>query len=152
MTEGLPASAEKVLRVVLRHVAIQPSGCWTWNGPRDIHGYGKVSHQGKTVGAHRWLWTQLRDPLSGEIELDHLCRNRACVNPEHLDPVTGSENVRRGHVARGSYECVRHGPKTRRRSGQLICRPCHAEKRREKRASAKASAQGPEVDPAQAAA
>jgi len=66
-------------------------GCWLWDKPTTT-GYGGF---GKT-SAHRWLWTQLFGALPRGIHLDHLCRVRACVNPFHMEPVTHSENIRRG--------------------------------------------------------
>ncbi|WP_275462091.1 HNH endonuclease [Streptomyces noursei] len=128
-------TAEHVIRILLRNVTVQPSGCWEWTGPRDIHGYGKTSTSGRTVGAHRWLWTTLRGPLATDQHLDHLCRNRACVLPDHLEPVSCGENLRRGHLDRGTHICPEHGLKARRASGRLVCRPCLARAARIRRAT-----------------
>lgn len=76
------------------------SGCWNWNGGLDRYGYGKVTAtfggKERQTGAHRASWIAYRGPILGNLELDHLCRNRRCVNPFHLEPVTGRENTRRG--------------------------------------------------------
>lgn len=70
--------------------------CWLWLAGRDIHGYGKFQADGKSVGAHRFAYIETHgQPLAGLV-LDHLCRVRHCVNPEHLEPVTEQTNILRG--------------------------------------------------------
>ena len=126
-------TTEHLIRTLLRNVRPTPSGCWVWTGPLDSDGYGKASADGRSVIAHRWLWTLLRGALPPEQHLDHLCRNRACVSPDHLEPVSCGENLRRGHLARRTHICPEHGLKTRRRSGRLVCRPCDAAAARTRR-------------------
>jgi len=70
--------------------------CWTWAASHNPAGYGLVRFDGKTCRAHRVVYTLLIGPIPVGLELDHRCRNHACVNPSHLEPVTGSENVLRG--------------------------------------------------------
>jgi hypothetical protein len=84
------------LERLLRHV--DASGdCWEWTGYRSNLGYGVSSGKGiKSRQAHRALWLELVGPIVGNLDLDHLCRNRGCVNPDHLEPVTRRENMRRG--------------------------------------------------------
>ncbi len=74
------------------------NGCLTWVAKRTPGGYGQftLSH-GHLVGAHRYAF-ELRCPIPEGLQLDHLCRNRACVNWAHLEPVTLAENLRRGNA------------------------------------------------------
>lgn len=74
--------------------------CWIWLLGRNRWGYGKATVNGRTVQAHRAVWEELRAPIPDGLQLDHLCRVRECVNPEHLEPVTGAVNSRRGIKAR----------------------------------------------------
>lgn len=69
--------------------------CWIWKGSRSHKGYGTVTRQGKTFQAHRLMWIQMRGPIPDGLQLDHLCVVRSCINPNHLEPVTPLENVRR---------------------------------------------------------
>ena len=73
--------------------------CWLWTGPTTgKSGYGRfwVGNQG--FQAHRYIYEQLIDLIPKNLQLDHLCRVRLCVNPKHLEPVTGRENQSRGNV------------------------------------------------------
>lgn len=78
-----------------RYVARQRNGCWNWTGG-TTKGYGSFSAVGrKKVYAHRFSWELHRGPIPDGLVIDHLCRNTRCVNPDHLEPVTQLENVRR---------------------------------------------------------
>jgi len=70
--------------------------CWNWTAYRDENGYGRFSVNGRYVLAHRFAYEALVGPIPEGLELDHLCRNRACENPWHMEPVTCQVNVLRG--------------------------------------------------------
>lgn len=66
--------------------------CWVWNRYTDLAGYGRKGVLGKTQLAHRWYWESVNGPVPDGLVVDHLCNVKGCVNPEHLEPVTQSEN------------------------------------------------------------
>ena len=78
----------------------QRGECWIWTASIRPNGYGEFRCNGRLTRAHRFAFEQMVGPVPEGLQLDHLCRNRACVNPEHLEPVTGSVNVQRGLAAR----------------------------------------------------
>ena len=69
--------------------------CWLWLGETDRNGYGRIKRRGKYVPVH---WILKGDPPDG-LEVDHLCKIRSCVRPEHLEFVTRQENMRRRHAS-----------------------------------------------------
>lgn len=76
------------------------SGCWLWTACVFPAGYGKLMVEGKTESAHRVSYRMHVGEIPDGLELDHLCRVRCCVNPDHLEPVTRSVNVKRGLMGR----------------------------------------------------
>ncbi len=82
-------------------VDCDPVGCWLWPRSTNGDGYGKLYVGKKLILAHRYAFELLVGPIPEGMTLDHLCRNRLCVRPSHLEPVTIAENLRRGHEARG---------------------------------------------------
>lgn len=81
-----------------------PSGCWIWTGLRNEWGYGTAGSRGL---AHRVMYEQANGPIPEGLELDHLCRERACVNPLHLEAVTHTQNVLRGTATRLTSDDIR---------------------------------------------
>lgn len=94
------------LALFFARVQVQPNGCWLWTGAINGKGYGAY----KGTSAHRFTYAWFVEPIAAGLEVDHLCRERRCVNPAHGDAVTGRENrwranrfertgkCRRGHV------------------------------------------------------
>lgn len=75
-------------------------GCWLWRGALTGAGYGAIWIDGRTLPAHRIVFAEVRGPIPAGLFLDHLCRNKRCVNPSHLEPVSPATNTRRGNVAK----------------------------------------------------
>lgn len=76
------------------------STCWHWLGALDRDGYAQFRLEGRAPMAHRVAYEHFVGPIGGGLEIDHLCKNRSCVNPVHLQPVPHAENVRRGDAGK----------------------------------------------------
>jgi len=86
---------------------VDPDGdCWLWTAAHNHLGYGQIwdSDAWRVVMAHRAVYELLVGPIPVGLELDHLCRVHGCVNPDHLDPVTHRENIRRGAPAAAEFQ------------------------------------------------
>lgn len=95
------------VRDPLRKFELGPAGCWLWTGSLNAAGYGK---HGKKV-AHRVVYELLVGPIPPGLQMDHLCRVRRCVNPDHLEPVTQQVNIERGEGACARNARVTHCPR-----------------------------------------
>ncbi len=81
-----------------KKVEASPVDCWNWTAWKNQKDYGRFWDGTRSVMAHRFLWEQMNGVIPEGFELDHLCRNPACVNPQHLEVVTRSENILRGRA------------------------------------------------------
>ena len=130
-------------------VGLPADECWPWPGYVNSHGYGYARWRGGAVRAHRVAYEAVIGPIPEGLVLDHLCRNRACVNPYHLEPVDDRTNNLRGfsppamnarktHCSRGhefTPENTYRWPNGKRR-----CRTCHRLDQRARVAKEKANA------------
>lgn len=91
------------------HRVDERTGCWEWCGARASNGYGVVGIPGtrRTTQAHRFYFKRERGPIPEGMDLDHLCRNRGCVNPHHLEAVSRFTNAIRGARAKMAPDTVR---------------------------------------------
>lgn len=119
-------------------------GCWIWTGG-CIKGYGAFWYEGRNVRAHRYAYELLVGPIPEGLTLDHLCRNKPCVNPAHLEPVTVGENVLRSEGITALHArktaCPQGHPYDEantlvKPSGARACRACAREAARRRREAA----------------
>lgn len=88
------------------YVVDEETGCWVWQLTRRGQGYGQIAVRSRATCAHIVFYEREVGPVPDGMELDHTCRNRACVNPAHLEPVTHAVNVQRGALAKLTVEEV----------------------------------------------
>lgn len=133
-------SCETVLgKVMRRHVVELATGCWVWTGAIDPEGYG---YFGRHTAAYRAAYELFVGPIPTHLEPDHLCRNRACINPSHLELVTHAVNGLRGNSAAAlnarKTHCMRGHPfdatnTYQRPGGGRDCLTCASMRRRRQR-------------------
>lgn len=80
--------------------------CWEWTGPKFKKGYAQFWDGERNLGGHRWAYEQFIGPVADGLVLDHICENKGCVNPWHLEPVTNQENLQRSkNTNHGKTHC-----------------------------------------------
>ena len=134
---GTLAAAEAKMKIpfmdrLMEKVSKTDAGCWLWTGHCYGNGYAAMSWQGRQQLLHRLSYEQLVGPIPDGMEIDHLCRKRNCVNPEHLEPVSRRENVRRamrlscvnGHLFTPENTWIGN-------DGKRYCRECRRVRNRE---------------------
>ena len=96
----MPQDSPRFEDRLMSRYRIAPNGCWQWTGTLTWGGYGQISRNRRNTTAHRAMWEHMVGPIPDGMVIDHLCLNRQCVNPEHMEVVTYSENNRRRFLDR----------------------------------------------------
>ena len=112
------------------------TGCWLWTASDNGRGYGTFRVGEKMVRAHRYAYERWVGPIPKGLQLDHLCRVRCCVNPDHLEAVTCQENLLRGETVPAANAAKTHCPQGHEYNeentyvylnGRRHCRTCQAD-------------------------
>ena len=120
----------------LAKITVLPNGCWQWQGARVSLGYGWFCIKTKTHDyAHRVAYTLFKDSIPPKLDIHHVCKNKLCVNPEHLALVTPNQNSNlprgnTGQFQRAKTHCPYRHPYTKentmiRGNGGRVCRFCN---------------------------
>lgn len=125
ISKPVPPLSSRSLMQFLRRVKIcSDAECWSWTGRVTSEGYGRLAQQ----WAHRIAYTLAKGPISAGETVDHLCGNRWCVNPSHLEAVSESENRRRGRERPASAKYLsrpRDAARYSRRRDRGLCIQCN---------------------------
>lgn len=120
-----------------REYVVDPDGCWLWQGEISHNGYGRFRiSKGKRIQAHRWSYLTFIGPIPDGWHVDHVCKVRRCVNPDHLEAVTAWENNARSKSPSAKHLLQTHCIRGHDFSdpailyitpdGRRQCRPCGA--------------------------
>jgi hypothetical protein len=147
----MPKKTERDAHFIHSRSTVDENGCWIWDLMKMKNGYGQSSlRPGGLVLAHRLSYMIFRGPIPEGLTIDHLCRVKACVNPDHLEAVTLSVNILRGdstsaknarktHCKRG-HEFTPENTYVKPGGGARACRVCHNARSVQRRERFKASA------------
>jgi hypothetical protein len=125
-------------RLLAKFEVDEDTGCWVWHGG-TAKGYGVIRAHGRQQQAHRISYELFVGPIPEGLDIDHLCRNRPCVNPAHLEPVTRRENLFRGDTIPARNAAKTHCGRGHEytpdntvfaRDGSRDCKTCRNERRR----------------------
>jgi len=111
----------------------QENGCWIWTGAKDFDGYGKFTiesknRHNKVISAHRAsLHFYINFDFNSDLQVNHKCNIRACVNPDHLYIGTQKDNMR------DYSNSITHCPKGHNKKGKIKCKMCYLEYKERKR-------------------
>ena len=115
------------------------NNCWNWKATTS-RGYGYFRLGSRMVSAHRFAYELFKDNIPEKLQIDHLCRNRKCVNPDHLEPVTAKENLYRGNpvflLNKNKSHCKNGHEFTiegvwKNKNGGRYCKKCHNKRQRD---------------------
>jgi hypothetical protein len=123
-------------RLLSRIQIDQSTGCWNWQGHLSVLGYGKISRDGRLQTVHRVSYEIKYGKIPSGLEPNHKCRNRACVNPDHIEAVTHQLNIWYARGITSTHWGCGHektSPNSRTTSsGSIVCGICARTKERER--------------------
>ena len=128
------------IKRVLSRITVNNQGCWEWKSPLHDGGYATMSVDDKSQYIHRLIYEYYHGQIQSDLQIDHLCRNRKCVNPIHLELVTQKENIMRGKgvgvLNSLKTQCPKGHPYTKEnlimyKDGSKKCRICHNERQKQ---------------------
>lgn len=143
----LPPVDEKTLRRMWAKIQ-PPEGCWIWTGSAQRKGYSQSisvnesrTRTGKSYLPHRLMFQWFKFDIPPDLTIDHLCKNRRCVNPDHMEPTTLAENVRRGTkkpYCKHGHKQIPENRYTAPGSGRQRCRLCIGTKNEKRKVARRA--------------